>query len=158
MWPEIMFLDLHNTLACHGIGLLVDALDVPEGLLLVLVVWAHDDGHNVQLEPEAGTQGGAHVLERGGEAGADEFGEVLVLVLFDLGDDIVGDEVGAHLHGVVEHDVLDREVDQVHGVVDGQGHHGGVVIGEDGRDAQVERLVRLAHDSKRCWKGQGAIS
>jgi len=107
----------------------------------VLVVRAHHDGHNVELEPQAGAQGWAHVLERGGQTSTDELGEILVLVLLDLGNDMVGDEVGAHLHGVVEDDVLDLEVDQVDSVVDGQGHHSRVVISENGRDTQIERLV-----------------
>ena len=136
----------HNAFPCHGIGLLIDALDIPEGLFLVFVIRAHHDGDNVQLEPQARAQGRAHVLERGREASADKLGEVLVLVLLDLADHVVGDEVGAHLHGIVEDDVLDREVDQVHGVVDGQGDDSSVVIGEDSRDTQVESLaVRSAH-------------
>lgn len=41
--------DSHDALAGHGISLLVNALGIPETLLLVVVIRTHHDGHNVQL-------------------------------------------------------------------------------------------------------------
>lgn len=41
--------NLHDALACHRICLLIYALDIPKRLFLVLVIRAHDDGHNIQL-------------------------------------------------------------------------------------------------------------
>lgn len=138
--------NLHDALSCHRIGLFIDPLDIPERLLLVLVIRAHHNGHNIELEPKTRAQAGAHVLERRGKTGTNELGEVLMLVLLNLGDDIVGNEVFAHAHSIVENNALDREVNEVDGVVDGQGDDSGVVIGEDGRDTQIERLhtVKLA--------------
>lgn len=45
------WLDLHDTLPGHGIGLLVDTLHIPEVLILVFVVRAHNNGNNIQFEP-----------------------------------------------------------------------------------------------------------
>ena len=64
--------DLHDALSSHGISLFVDSLHIPKGLLLVLIIWTHNDGHNVQLKPEPRAKGWAHVLERRGETSTDE--------------------------------------------------------------------------------------
>lgn len=64
-----------------------------------------------------------------------------MLVLLDFGDDIVRNEILAHFQGVIELNVLDREVNQVDGVVDGQSHNGRMVIREDGRNTEVKRLL-----------------
>ena len=66
-----------------------------------------------------------------------------MLVLLHFGDDIVCNEVLAHFQGVIELDVLDREVNEIDGVVDGQGYNGRVFIREDGRDTEVERLWNM---------------
>jgi hypothetical protein len=131
---------LHDALAGHRICLLVDTLDVPEALLLVVVIGSHDDGHNVELQPQARTQRRAHVLERGRQASTNEFGEVGVLVVLHRLDDVVGDDILTHAESIVEDDMLDRKVEQIHGVVNGEGYNRGVVVREDGGNTKVERL------------------
>ncbi len=81
-----------------------------------------------------------------------------MLVPLDLSHDIVSDKVGAHLHGIVEDDVFDGEVDQVDGVMDRQGHDGGVVIGKDGRDTQVEGLLVRSEHGHVHTQEQGVVS
>lgn len=102
--------NLHDALTSHGIGLFIHTLDIPERLLLVLVIGTHDDRNDIKLQPKTGAECWAHVLERRWETGTNEFGKVLVLVLLHLGDDMVSDQIGAHSHGIVEHNVLDREI------------------------------------------------
>jgi len=63
-----------------------------------------------------------------------------VLILLDLANDIVGDQVGSHLHGVIEDNVLDREIDKIRRVMNSDSHHRGMVVGKDGRDTKIERL------------------
>jgi hypothetical protein len=132
--------DLQDTLAGHRVGLLIDTLDIPEVLLLGLVVGSKDDGDNIELEPETGAQRRAHVLERDGETSSNELDKVLMLISLDLGNDVVGDEVLALTHVLIERDVLDGEVVEVDGVMDSEGNDSSVVIGEDGRDTEVEGL------------------
>lgn len=63
-----------------------------------------------------------------------------MLILLDLSNDIVGDHVASHIHRIIEDNVLDREVDEIGGVMNGDGHHGGMVVGKDGRNTKIERL------------------
>ena len=132
--------NLHDALAGHGVGLLIHSLDIPEALVLVLIVGSHHNRNNVDVKPQTGAQRGAHVLERGGETSTDEFGEVFVLVALDLLNDIVGNKVVAHAHSIVELDVLHREVEQIRGVVDRKRDDGSVVVGEDSRNTKVQSL------------------
>lgn len=132
--------NLHDALASHGIGLFVDTLDIPEIGMLRALVWARNHGNNVHVKPKARAQGGAHVLQGGGQAGANKLGEIIVLVHVQGIDDVVGDDVLAHVKGVTKSDVLDRVVDEVDSVMDGNRHDGGLVIGEDAGDTTVERL------------------
>lgn len=104
------------------------------------MVRSKDDGDNIELEPETRAQGRAHVLERDGETSSNELDKVLMLISLNLGDDVVGDEVLALTHVLIERDVLDGEVVEVDGVMDGEGNDSSVVIGEDGRDTEVEGL------------------
>lgn len=104
------------------------------------MVGSKDDGDNIKFEPKTGAQRRAHVLERDGETSSDELDKVLMLISLDLGDDVVGDEVLALTHVLIERDVLDGEVVEVDGVMDSEGNDGSVVIGEDGRDTEVEGL------------------
>jgi hypothetical protein len=120
--------------------LFVDPLDVPEALLLVLVIRSHDDGDNVEFEPETRAQIRAHVLERRGETGSNELGKVVVLIVRKGLDDIVCNEILAHSEGIVEHNMLDGEVNEVNRVVDGEGDDCSVIIGEDCRDTDVDSL------------------
>lgn len=90
-------------------------------------------------------------MQSGRQPGTNELAEVLMLVILDLGDDVVGDRVVAKFHDIVKDNVLDREVDQVSRIMDGQGDDGSVILGEDGRDAKVVRLEhgKLAFQSDR---------
>lgn len=106
----------------------------------MLIVGAQDHGDNIEIEPKTRAEAGAHVLESCRQTGTDELGEVLVFVVFEGRDDVVGDDVLAHAQGIVEYNVLDGEINEVGSVVDGEGHDGSVVIGEDGRDSTVEGL------------------
>jgi hypothetical protein len=132
--------DSHDALAGHGVGLLIHPLDIPEALVLVLVIWTHHNGDDVHVQPQPRAERGAHILECGRKAGTDELGKVLMLVALDLLNDVVGNEVGAHLHGIVKQDVLDREIEQVRSVVDSKRDNGSVVVGEDSRDTDIESL------------------
>src|SRR6187551_3230599 len=80
----------HDAFAGHGIGLLIHPLDIPETLVLVLVIWTHHNGNNIDIQPQTRAQRGAHVLECGRKTGTDELGKVLVLVALNLLNDIVG--------------------------------------------------------------------
>jgi len=65
--------DLHDALAGHGIGLLIDTLDIPERRSLVcLVIRAHHNRDDIELQPESRAKCGAHVLDSGGKTSADE--------------------------------------------------------------------------------------
>ncbi|CCF33358.1 hypothetical protein CH063_05563, partial [Colletotrichum higginsianum] len=132
--------NLHDALASHRIGLLVHSLDVPEALLLVLVVGAQDNGDDVKIEPKTRAQRLAHVLEGHGQTSTNELGEVCMLVIFERTDDVVSNGIVARLGGIVEVDVLDSEVNQVDRVVDCKGHDSCVGVGEDGRNSAVESL------------------
>lgn len=131
---------LHDALAGHGIGLLVNALDVPEALLLVLIVRAQDNGDDVELEPKTGAQSLAHVLEGHGQTGANELGKVGMLIVFKSIDDIVGNGIVAGLGAIVKVDMLDCEVQKVDSVMDRKGNHSSVGVGENGRDTAVKGL------------------
>lgn len=148
----------HDALAGHGVGLLVDALNIPEALLLVLVVRAHDNGDNVQLKPESRAERRAHVLERGGQSSPDELGEVLVLVLLDLVDDEVGNEIMTRLQAIVQHNVPNGEVNQVDSVVNGQSDHSCMVVREDSGDTKVERLYKAFRQQVAGSRGSQAGS
>lgn len=65
-----------------------------------------------------------------------------MLVALDGGDYVVGNDVLAHLKGVIENNVLDGEVNEVYGVMNGQCYDGGVIIGKDSRDAAVQGLPK----------------
>ena len=132
----------HQTLARHGVGLLVDEAVVPGVALVLLAVGPHADRHDVELHPQPRAQRRAHLPEVPGQARADELGQVVVLVLAHGGDDVVGDEVAACAHPFVELEMLDGEVDEIDCVVDGEADYGGVVFGEDDRDAEVKGLGR----------------
>jgi hypothetical protein len=141
IWREYGKVDVHDTLASHRVSLLIHSLDVEKGLLsLMVVIRAQNDGNNVKLQPEARAQLRCHILESSRQTSADEFGEVLILVSLDLVDHKVGDQVLALLDGVVERDVLDKEVDQVDRVMDGQGYDSGVIVGEDSGNTDVKCL------------------
>ena len=107
-------------------------LDVPEALLLVTVIQIHDDGDNVELEPQAGAQGRAYVRERGGKPCTDKLGEVIVFIQLDSLNDVVGDEILPFAKGVIDCDVFNGEVNQVNHVVNGERDDGSVGISEDG--------------------------
>ena len=129
--------EVEDALAGHRVSLLVDALDVPEAGLLLLLVGAHDNGDDIQLEPETRAERRAHVLERGGQAGTDELGVVFVLVALDCLNDIVGNAIIAGAALFVKHEMLDGEVDEVDRVMDGESHDGRVVVGKNGRNADI---------------------
>lgn len=129
---------LHDAFASHTVGLLVNTFGIPKALLLVLIIWPYHDGNDIKVQPQARAKGWTHVLERSREPSTDELCEVLMLISGELRNDIVGNEVVAHLHCVVECDVLDRKVQKIDSVVDCQGNSGSVVIGEDSSNANVE--------------------
>lgn len=104
------------------------------------MVGSKDDGDNIELEPETRAERRAHVLERDGETSSDELDKVLMLISLDLGNDVVGDKVLTLTHVLIERDVLDGEIIEVDGVMDCEGNNGSVVIGEDGRDTEVQGL------------------
>lgn len=85
------FDDLREALAAHGVGLLVDVLGLPK--LSCLGTGRNDDGDDVGLKPQARAQGWAHLLELGGQASSDELDKVLMFVLLDHRDDVVGNGV-----------------------------------------------------------------
>lgn len=64
-----------------------------------------------------------------------------MLISLDLGNDIVGNEVSVHPHGIVEDNASDREVGEVHCVMDGNGDNRSVVIREDSRYTKEKSLV-----------------
>lgn len=129
--------DLHDALSGHRVCLFIDALDIPERDFLVFIVGTDGDRDYVELKPKARAQGGAHVLESGGETSTNKLGKVLRLVLLGSRDDVVGDNILSHLQGIIKNKVLDREVDQVGRIMDGHGNNRRVVVGEDSRDTQV---------------------
>lgn len=45
--------DLQDALSDHGVGLLIDTLDIPEALFLGFRVGSEDNRDDVELEPEA---------------------------------------------------------------------------------------------------------
>ncbi len=62
--------------------------------------------------------------------------------MLDFGDDIVGNQITPHLHGIVQNDVLHRKIGQGRLVVDKlnrlpppYGHHT-----KDGRDLHITRV------------------
>lgn len=61
-----------------------------------------------------------------------------MLISLQCRDDIVGDEVVTGLHGVIESDMLDGEVNEIDGVMDGECNGCGVVVCEHGGDSDVE--------------------
>lgn len=63
-----------------------------------------------------------------------------MLIALEGVDHVVGNGIVARLGLVIEVDVLDSEVNEVDGIVDGQSHDGRVRVGEDGRDTTVEGL------------------
>ena len=132
--------DSQNTLAGHGIGLFIDALDIPEVLLLGLMVRSKDHGDNIQIQPETRAQRRAHILERDRETGSNELDKVVMLVSLDLSDDVIRNEILSLTHLLIERDVLDREVIEIDSVVNGKRNNGSMVIGEDGRDTEVQGL------------------
>lgn len=133
-------LHLQNTLSGHGICLLIDALDIPEVLLLGFVVGSEHNRYNIEVKPQAGAQRRTHVLERDGETSSNELDEVLMLISLNLVDDVISNEILALTHILIEGDVLDGEIIEIDGVVDSKCNHGGMVIGENGRDSKVQSL------------------
>lgn len=138
---NVWFNLLHDAFTSHAVSLFVDALHIPEALLLVLIIGPYDDGDDVEVHPQARAQGWAHVLDGGRKASTNELGKVLVLISGDLGDDVFGNEVVAHLHCIVECDVLDGEVQEIDSIMNSQGYSSGMVIGEDSSNANVEGVV-----------------
>lgn len=140
-------LNLQNTLAGHGICLLINALDVPEVLLLGFVVGSEHNRYNIEVKPKAGAQRRTHVLEGDGETSSNELDKVLMLISLNLVDDVISNEILALTHILVEGDMLDGEIIEIDGVVDSKCNHGGMVIGENGRDSKVQSL-RLSYVSR----------
>ena len=87
---------VHEALARHGVGLLIDGQGRLElGLLKrVLEAALEDERHDVEFGPETGTQLGRHGGEGFGDAGTGEFVEVVVRVLGDGVDEVVREHVG----------------------------------------------------------------
>lgn len=54
-----------------------------------------------------------------------------MLVVFNFGDDVVGNEIIALTKVLVEGNVLDGKVEEVCGIVDSEGNDRGVVISKD---------------------------
>jgi len=132
--------NLQNTLSDHGIGLLIHPLDIPETLLLGLLIRSQDDGNDIELEPETRAKGRAHVLESGGKTATDKLDKVVLFIVLNLLNNVLGNQVLILRHGLIKRNVLDGEIEEVGGVMDGEGNNGSAIIGEDGRDTEEESL------------------
>jgi hypothetical protein len=130
--------------------LLINALDVPEVLLLGFVVGSEHNRYNIEVKPKTGAQRRAHILQSDGETSSNELDKVLMLISLNLIDDVIGNEILALAHILIEGDVLDGEIIEIDGVVDSKRNHGGMVVGENGRDSQIQSL-RLSCVSRFMW-------
>ena len=107
-------------------------LDAPESLLPLLSYrWAHCNGHNVQVKPQARAQRWTHTLQESRQTSPDEFHKVSLFILSDLWDDVLGNGIVSR-RDFIERDLLDGVVEEVGCVVSGDGDGDCVFVDHDG--------------------------